>query len=347
MRALGTVVLVAMMAAFGLGVYHFLDSQKRVHAAVRQPNQTTGVPLPGTIYLAQDGAIYRFRDGKFTRITSAEGWTQPALSPDGSRLVAVKRAFNSSDLYLLDAAGHVQQRLTHNDAPVVERNHWAFNPRFSADGQSVFYTYDPKDPYNSYRVDLAIFDLVPGAAGPGRQWTYPNEYTGGDVTPVPLRSGALVYSKHSIDPAGKVHSQIWVQARSGSSGLGLTAAEDDCEQPAVSPDGQLLAMVCRHGQPTADVEIATLDLSHYQIGSPQPVVAAGLNAAPSFAADGRQLAYFAPAGGSGPFQLWTVAVPVAPAAATGQSPAPAAPPPAPRQVTQNLGFDSTSAPAWG
>ena len=308
MRALTIALLVVLMAAFGFGVYHLMDAQKRLRTGVEQPTQTSAKALPGTMYVAQGGSLYRFQHGRFARLTRADGWMQPALSPDGTRLVAVKRTVNSSDLYLLDTAGHVQQQLTHNGSTIVERNHWAFYPRFSADGASIFYSYDPKDPVNSYRVDLAIFALVPGSRSAPREWTRPNEYTGGDVAPVPLRSGALVYAKNSIDAAGKVHSQVWIQARAGSTGLGLTQPDEDCGQPALAPSGSLLAMVCRHGQDTADVEVAPLDLAAYSIGAPRVVVPAGLNASPVFAPDGLSVAYFAPSGGAGPLQLWTVPV---------------------------------------
>jgi len=337
-RWLATGVLLVLMAGFGFSVYQLLASQKRVDPGVVAPTRTSTVTVPGTLYLAQGGSLYAFQRGRFSRLTAAGGWMQPAPSPDGTQLVAVKRGFNYSDLYLLDTAGHVQQQLTHNSATRVESNHWALFPRFSADGQSIFYSYDPKDPSNTYRVDLAIFALSLG--GNGRQWTHPNLYTGGDVTPVPLKGGALVFAKSSIDPKGAVHTQVWIQARAGSAGLGLTAPEDDCGQPALAADGSALAMVCRHGGPTADIEVAALDAANFQLGQPAVVVPAGLNAAPAFSPDGRTLAYFAPQGPGGSFQLWTVALPVA-----GQPASPAVPP-TPRQITHDLAFDTSAGPAW-
>ncbi len=341
-RWLAAGLLIALMAGFGLSVYRLFESQKRAEPTVANPTKTSTVTLPGTMYLAQGGALYQFQRGKFVKLTPAAGWMQPALAPDGTRLAAVKRVFNFSDLYLLDTAGHVQEQLTHNGAVRVESNHWAFFPRFSADGKSVFYSYDPKDPGNTFRVDLAIYAL-PLAGGAAREWTYPNFYTGGDATPLPLKSGALVYTKSSIDPKGAVHTQIWLQLRAGSTGVGLTAPEDDCDQPTVSPDWSQLAMACRHGALTADLEVAAPDLAHLQLGTPAVLVPAGLNAAPAFSPDGHTLAYFAPDGPSGPFQLWAVALPTA--AGPSPSPRPAAAS-EPRQITHALAFDTTAAPAW-
>jgi Tol biopolymer transport system component len=345
MRALAIVVLLALMAAFGLAVYHVLDSQKRLRTTVQQPTETSALSLPGTIYLAQSGSLYRFQHGTFTRLTAADGWMQPSLSPDGTRLVAVKRGFNSSDLYLLDTRGQVQQQLTHNGSNVVEHNHWSYYPRFSADGQSIFYSYDPKDSLNSYRVDLAVFAVVPGSRLTPRQWSFPNEYTGGDVSPIPLKNGALIYAKNSIDADGKVHSQVWIQARAGSTGVGLTQLADDCGQPALSASGTELAMACRRGGASTEIEVAQLDVASYSIRAPVVVVPAGLNASPAFSPDGQSLIYFAPAGGAGPFQLWTVGLTAT--ATSAASPSPAAAAPAPKQVTHNLAFDSSAPPAWG
>ena len=112
--------------------------------------------------------------GLFKQITPAEGWAQPAASPGGSHLVAIKRSLNASDIYLLGTNGQVESRLTKNVSKRVEANHWAFYPRFSPDGSAVFYSYDAKDPYNSYRVDLAIHSRPANpAATRSTDWTQP------------------------------------------------------------------------------------------------------------------------------------------------------------------------------
>jgi Tol biopolymer transport system component len=94
-------------------------------------------------------------------------------------------------------------------------------------------------------------------------------------------------------------------------------------------------MVCRHGQlRAADLTVAPLDLAAGSIGASVTLVGGRLVASPSFSRDGTALAYLSPAGAGGQFQLWTIAT-----TASGT-------PGAPTQVTQNLGFDSTSAPVW-
>lgn len=347
-RALAWAVLLATMAAFGVGVHQLLGSLKgRPAAGARATDSTKAVPVPGTLYLAQGGALYRVRQGAFKQLTPAEGWTQPALSPDKTQLVAVRRDFNSSDLYLLGLDGKVRAQLTHNGSSVVELNHWAFFPRFSPDGSSVFYSYDPKDPGNTFRVDLAVYALpVSGARPAARQWTYPNYYTGGDVGPQPLKNGGLVYSKFEIDDAGKVYSQVWIQARAGSTGVGLTAPADNCGQPSLSEDQSLLVMVCTHGQ-LGDLVVASLDSATFKLGTPVTLLSGKLVAAPAFSPDGKLVAFFAPDTEGGPFQLWTIGSLPSPAPPPSAQPtAKPSPNPTLTEITSGLALDSTSAPLW-
>jgi Tol biopolymer transport system component len=344
-RALATSVFAAALAAFAFGIYHLTGYLNGSQARVVRPTSTTVAPLQGTIYFAQQGAIYRLRGGAFQQITPDGGWMQPSVSPDGSTLVAVKRDVDSSDLYEVLTNGRGQTRLTNNTNHVVEHNHWAFYPRFSADGSRVYYSYDPKDPDNSYRVDFAIYTMgTPPNPRSVVAWSTPNQYTGGDVEPLPL-TGGLVYTKFSIDDQSVVHSQIWFQRRAGSPGVPLTAASADCSQAAVTADGQTLAMVCRHGAAdSASLEVAPLDLANLTLGQPRTLVGGMLLAWPTFSPDGKTVAFLAPANPGGPFQLWTVAAAL-PAAPTTRASTPAAAP-KPTQVTDNLSFDSNSAPTW-
>lgn len=326
-------LLVAMLA-FGIGVYHAAGMLRGDRPTVHKPTEVTARPLPGTLYVVQSGAIYRFQHGNFTQITKEDGWMQPAVAPAGGQLVAVRRQVNFSDLYLLTTGGKQVAQLTRNYTPgAAEGNHWSFYPRFSPDGATLFYDYDAKSIYNSYQVDLAIFasPADPSARG-AVQWSHPNDYTGGDVSPVPLRDGGLLYSKYSIDDSFQVHAQVWVQKRPGSVGEALTAPELGCGQPALSADEKLLAMVCTKGSnQTAELDVATFDPASLKLGSPATLVANQLVASPAFSPDGKTVAYLAPSIPGGQFQLWTV-----------DSSGPASV----RDITTDLGLDATSPPVW-
>ena len=322
--------LVVAMLLFGFGVYFAAGFLKANHTTVNRPNEITAPALPGTIYLVQGGALYRFEHGSFARITAEEGWTQPAMSPDGRQMVAVQRRLNSSDLFLLTTTGRTVSQLTHNGSPSVpESNHWAFYPRFSPDGSTLFYDYDPKNRV-SYQVDLTIFASPAPNWRTSVQWTVPDPYTGGDVGPVPV-NGGLLYTKFRIDDQSMVHSQIWFQARARSEGVALTPKDVNCVQPTVSPDQKSIAMVCTKGQPqSAELDVAKFDTSAATLGL-TPLVKGELLASPAFSPDGSTIAYLAPIAPGAAFQLWTVGT-------TGS--------PTPRAFTTSLGLDSSSPPIW-
>jgi len=328
---IGVGLLIAMLG-FGVGVYSAAGYLRGNHTVVHRPTEVSAPLVPGTLYLVQNGAIYRLQHGKFTQITSESGWMQPSVAPN-DRLVAVRRQANYSDLYLLTTDGKPVTQLTHDASTrAVEDNHWVFYPRVGADGQTVFYDYDPKDPYNSYRVDLAIFASRLDPSSRAVAWTRPNEFTGGDVNPVPLLDGGLIYTKYSIDDSFQVHSQLWIQRRAGSPGVALTSPQLGCGQPALSPDEKLLAMVCNKGSnQSADLLVASLDLQSLTLGSPASLVSGQLVASPAFSPDGKTIAFLAPTTSGGHFQLWTVG---------------SSGPASVRAITSDLGFDSTSAPVW-
>jgi len=361
-RRLAAILFVPLMVAFGSGVYLYLGTLKSKVVKERAqlpPAAKAKSVLPGTMYVVQDGRLYRLNDGGFTEIGPAGDWSQPTLTPDHTRLIAVLRSGFFSDLYLLDLDGHVLKRLTKNDSRIIDANHWAFYPRVSPDGTTLFFGYD--SPKNN-GVDLSIWSMpLNGPQYQARRRTDPYYYTGGDVSPIPLAGTGLIFVRHSIDPSTAVHSQIVFQSRPGDwTGKPLTDLADDCSQPALSPDGTQLAMICTGGKQTARLEVAPFNGN--VLGPARVLLDAGLYASPAWSPDGKALAYYAPAGMAGHFQLWWLALPVAPTPSPALSPthSPSAggeassivvPPPLPAapvpvQVTQGVDLTATSAPAW-
>lgn len=165
----------------------------------------------------------------------------------------------------------------------------------------------------------------------------PNDYTGGDVDPSPLRDGGLIYTKYSIDDKDAVHSQVWFVSAPRQAGRALTQPEVNCAQPALSPDQKTLAMICWHDQlQSTDLVMAPLDKANMTLGPEAVPVHGELSASPVFSPDGRTIAFLAPVQPGEAFQLWTV-----PAAASSASL------PAARPITENLGLDASAPPAWG
>jgi WD40-like Beta Propeller Repeat len=358
-RRLAAVLFLPLMIAFGSGVYMYLGTLKS--KVVKEQAQAPSVTkpkfvLPGTMFVVQSGRLYKLQNGGFTEIGPAGDWSQPTLTPDHQRLVAVSRSGFYSDLVLLNVNGSVIKRLTRDDSRTLTYNHWAFYPHVSTDGLTLFYAIDnPKlTPKVEPAVDLSVWSMpLGGTPSQARRWSDPYWYTGGDVSPIPLPGGALIFVRHSIDNTTVVHSQIWYQSRPFyyDIGKGLTDLAADCAEPALSPDGTQLAMVCSNGRQTMSLEVATLTGS--TLGPPRVLLSGGLFASPAWSPDGKALAYYAPVGAAGHFQLWYLPLPAAttpaPSASTSASAAPLVfptPTPMPIQVTEGVDLNATSPPAW-
>jgi WD40-like Beta Propeller Repeat len=359
LRRIATILFLPMMFAFGSGVYLYLGTLKSKVVQERAKLPTVTKPkfvLPGTMFVVQDGGLFKLNAGSFTQVGPAGDWSQPTLTPDHTGMIAVLRGGASSDLYLLDLNGHIVKRLTKDDAKIIDANHWAFYPRVSPDGTTLFYGYDsPK----ANGVDLAVWSMpLNGLQRQARRWTDPYWFTGGDVSPIPLAAGGLIFVRHSIDPSTAVHSQIYYQSRALAIAKPLTTEAENCSQPALSPDGTQIAMICTGGKQTARLEVAPFTTGG--LGPAKVLLDGGLFAAPAWSPDGKALAYFAPAGATGHFELWYLALPLPPtpsatasassSASGGASsvvaptPTPAAP--VPVQVTQGVDLSATSPPAW-
>jgi hypothetical protein len=363
LRRLAAILFLPVMLAFGSGVYLYLGTLKSKVVQERPVLPTVTKPkfvLPGTMYVVQDGRLFKLNAGSFTEIGPGGDWSQPTLTPDHTRLIAVSRGVHFSDLYLLDLDGHVVKRLTKNDSRYVESNHWAFYPRVSPDGANLVYSYDSPKLTKGVEegVDLSVWNMpLNGAQYQARRWTDPYWWTGGDVSPIPLASGGLLFVRHSIDASTAVHSQIYYQARALAIAKPLTSEAEDCSQPALSPDGTQLAMICSRGKQTTALEVAPFNGT--ALGAARVLQDGGLYASPAWSPDGKALAYFAPQGLSGHFQLWylPLAVAATPSATASASPSASAsgsassvvaptPAPAPVQVTQGVDLSATSPPVW-
>jgi hypothetical protein len=358
LRRIAAILFLPVMLAFGSGVYLYLGTLKSKVVQVRPVSPAVTKPkfvLPGTMFVVQAGRLFKLNAGSFSEIGPGGDWSQPTLTPDHTRLVAVLRGGWSSDLYLLDLDGHVLKRLTKNDSRYIDYNHWAFYPRISPDGANLVYGFDsPK----THGVDLAVWSMpLNGAQWQARRWTDPYWNTGGDVSPIPLASGALLFVRHSIDPSTAVHSQIYYQSRALALAMPLTAEADDCSQAALSPDGTQIAMVCSHGKQSTVLEVAPF--SGTALGPARVLLDGGLYASPVWSPDGKALAYFAPQGMTGHFQLWYLALPVAATPSASISPSPSTssrassivaptptPAPVPVQVTEGVDLSATSPPVW-
>ena len=379
--------LAALMVVFGIGSYVYLGSrQSTATAPAEEPSTASPSPgafnLPGTVFLTQGGAIYSLSAGRFHQLTPAAGWTQLAPYP-GSGLLAVKRSLLYSDVYVVNRLGRVLRRLTNNSAPPGNFDpsvrHWSFYPRLSTNRKTLFMSYDK--PKFGFDVPMSIWSMpLGGNIAQGRLWSISIDYTGGDVQPLPLASGALIYTKYLYGPDGKLTSQIWITnqpevpyggggvlAPPASAGHGkpLTTTDEDCAQPALSPNGRTMAMICTHETQQSYLVIASFNGS--SLGPRRNLITNQLVAQPTWAPDSSGIAYLAPAQLGQGFQLWFLpklayappapspipsVIPTPGGPVSGPVPSPVPSPtrvPAkilPIRITTNLGFDATSPMVW-
>jgi Tol biopolymer transport system component len=376
-KVLLAVGLAILMAVTGVSSYVYLGSrQSKVVAPPQKPTAATpraqAFTLPGTIFLEQSGALYSFNAGRFHQLTTESGWTQPALFPDGSRLLIVNRSASYSDIYVMSLYGKMISQITNNIAPALASADtgayaWSFYPRLSPDEHTLWTSYDgPKIVGAMYfDVDMAVWAApYDGGIHQGTAWTTANSYTGGDIQPVPV-PGGIIYTKYTYDENANRVGQLWFTNRAGSAGRALTSTAAGCSQAQPSPDGQSLAMICSYQKQVSYLTIASWNGS--SLGSLRTIVSDQIVAQPTWAPDGSGIAYLAPGGPAAPFQLWFLpknaynppAPPPVPTPSPSPggphngpipsptpSPAPVAPVVKPIQVTFNLGFDATSPLAW-
>jgi Tol biopolymer transport system component len=342
-RALTVTLVLALMAGFGLGVNRFIASKKHTiptESSVFIPTATRPkIVLPGTLYLAQNGDIYRLSDGFFTDLhlpSSMGTWMQPAYVPNSQDIIAVLRAPEYSNLYLLNGLGQIIKQLSNNANPhtnMVYLNHWMFYPHMVPGSGTIYFSYDQPKDSATYAVDFSVWSGTLVGKLAAKQVSDSNPFTGGDVDPSPMANGAVIYSKFAIG-SGNAYSQIAIQTKPQGKPILLTTPAQDCGQPAPSPDGTKVAMICMSGTGGQSTRLEIATLSAGKLGAPTTLVNNCLCANPEWAPDGSGLVYYNTADATGHFELWWIA------GALGAAPA------APLQVTTNLDFDATSPPSW-
>ena len=361
---LGAVLAVVMFVCATTSYLYLGSKQSKVTAPAQKPTAATpraqALTLPGTLYMTQSGAIYSLSAGRFHQLTPEGGWSQPAATPDGNTLIAVKNGGFFSDVYVLNRFGTVTRQLTSNRGRIgmndPSSNHWSFYPRLSPDGQTLWTSYDGNKCTGCLVIMFDIWAMpINGTMRQARLWTSSNLGTGGDVQPLPVRQGGVIYTKYNYDDQGRLTGQLWYTSRAGSAGRALTTQAEDCRTPALSPDGGQLAMICTYEKQVSYLTLASWNGS--SLGPRKALITDQLVAQPTWAPDGSGIAYLAPAAGGGEFQLWWLPkaayAPPPPSPGgphNGPLPSPSPPPPTPPvkpiQVTTNNGFDATSPMAW-
>jgi len=198
-------------------------------------------------------------------------------------------------------------------------------------------------------------------------WSISGYFTGGDVQPMPMPFGGVMYTRYTYPADGKLTGQLWYINRAYTYGKALTTEDEDCRSPNLSADGGYIAMICTYKKQISYLTIASLSGSN--LGQRRTLLTDQMVAQPIWAPDGSGIAYLAPDPNSaaGNFQLWflpkeayiqptpsPVPTPTptpggphnGPLPTPSPSPVPTPVPVKPIQLTTNLALDATSPIAW-
>jgi Tol biopolymer transport system component/DNA-binding winged helix-turn-helix (wHTH) protein len=258
--------------------------------------------------------------------------SQPAFSPDGSRLAFIRSAVAgvSNDIYVACASGGRATRLTFDHGPIMGL------PAWTADGHEIVFSSNRGGSTALWRVP-ADGGVPRPVAGPIGEGVWPS---------IPLRGEQLVYAqvvakfniwrldlkdaKHPRHPASAVISEkgdkmrpdfspdgkkiafesnrlgywdIWTCAIDDSTCDQVTSLHGTAGRPRWSPDGRYIAF---EFHPNGQSQIYLVEVPG---GVPRllPTIPGADNLSPSWSRDGRWL-YFASKHGQEPFQIWKLPI---------------------------------------
>jgi TolB protein len=278
-----------------------------------------GDSLGGKILFVKDGNLWVWADGRARQMTTGETWRQPQWSPDGIEIAYVYRATNFSEIFIMNADGSNNRRLTNGQASTLSDNDWVFRPTWSPNGAQIAYVSD-SDTYNPV-VWLMNRD------GSGKKQLL-------GVTDFQDAADALSWSpdgkRLAVTAFGHDPSQIVLVETARAAVQPVTSSPKGALDPAWSPDGATLAYAVR--------ESGRMDIRARRLEGPAEVEVSrgGLARAPAWSPDGRHLAYISSRGGG--FELYAVDV-----GGDGGQPTIGNE----RQLTQDLNVDAASGLSWG
>ena len=227
--------------------------------------------------------------GAATKLTTSAGFAelQPAWSPDGGRILYVRRARLSGrpDLFVMNANGRGRTRLT--STPVPERD-----PSWSPDGTGLVYAARTA-PGEPFRIFVARAD------GSGRE-QLTSQKAGSDTAPVWSPDGTRIAFVSDRDGG---FPELYLMNADGTGVKRLTTNALIDANPSWSPDGTRVVFerCCESG--TSD--LFTIDVTTRAEVS-VTASASTQEFDPSWSPDGTRIAYDAFEVGQGNIDIWVV-----------------------------------------
>lgn len=273
---------------------------------------------PGKILFVKDGNLWLWSDGNARQLTTGETWRQPSWSPDGSEIAYVYQSTNFSEIFVMNADGSDNRRLTRSQSSSLPDNDWVFRPTWSPDGQLIAYVSDS----SSYNPTVWLMNRDGSGKRPLSAIAATQEAADG-------LSWSPDGKQLAVASFGRDASQIVAVDLNRGVVRQLTETPRGALDPAWSPDGQFLAYAARESD-HMEIRIRRVDG-----GSEMTVVRDGFSRAPAWSPDGRQLAFISSKGGS--FEVYAVDVVTDRGGLLARNE---------RQLTRDLNVDAVSGLSW-
>ena len=232
----------------------------------------------GKIYATIGHNLFYFTgDGQSHQLVGGGNVSDPAVSPDGTKIAFIQRYKQYSDLAYVDASGGQPRVLISGNGRYRQNSlgfwyttyHWFFEPTWSADGSSLLFLSDlNKAANNCTNEDAPMLDLqvftIPfnnpsakpavvayaafgggGDRDPSYRPDHPDQIMYAHYSPLPGDESNQVVQIFLADPGELARHPTRYCAGTRDSGVAISDPKDEVIQPAFSPDGSVIAYIKR------------------------------------------------------------------------------------------------------
>jgi Tol biopolymer transport system component len=240
---------------------------------------------PGRIAFVRKGDVWVWHDGKSERVIKDGAASDPRWSPTGRFIIFVRSGDSYSDLILHDLDTDTETQLTFNGSSAQEgspdyvaSSSWVLDPDWTPSGLIAFASDATSD-------DSVILWLIPDPALSAEP--APSAQIEDDIEGISLAADGSVaaYTVRSHDKDGGNHTYVALRDLSDGTASVLVDKPGGAFDPAISPDGQSIAIAIRAVEGTSDIWLAD------RTGKLTRVTAGAQAIQPAWSPDGQWLAY--------------------------------------------------------